>query len=310
MPTIIPIIEKSFLDTKDEEYAGKEKTSFWASESELMAFDIYHRWMKTTPTNPMGGETLIMLSMRKLTEEAIVSKVRKSGHIEERFSNDERVYFEWGPNKVPISGYPDLGFYVKKDRSGQPIIVEIKTYYGQYQHSQIIDGKCKTSYLKQLAIYLYHFKIPNGILLMANQGTGEMTEFELYVNPENPYHFICPDNGQEINLLDTFKRWEKIYTENIIPKVEPEIEYRYKDDIDKIDWSTISKSAIRAARNNKAVIGDWQVKYSDFKDLIIKIQGTVPGYTTAELAKIKKLTDGYTVKKIDQKRFDASDDEL
>ena len=174
------------------------------------------------------------------------------------------------------------------------------------QHYQITNGKPRESYLKQLAIYLYHFKVPNGILLMINQGTGEATEFELYVNPENPFHFICPDNAVEINLEDTFKRWEKIYIENILPDKEPEIECQYKDDIDKINWAATSVGAIRNARANRAVIGSWKVKYSDFKDLIIQRQNTCPGYSPEELEKIKKLTDGYTVKKANTVRFDPN----
>ena len=304
MTTIIPIIEKSFIDSKEEEYAGKKKTSFWASESELMAFDIFHRWKGTPPTNPMGGETLLMLKMRKLPEEAVVAMVRKSGHLIEKYSNDERVYFEWGPNKVPVSGYPDLGFYMNKEKQDKPVIVEIKTYYGHMQHYQVTNGNPRVSYLKQLAIYLYHFKVPNGILLMINQGTGEATEFELTVNPDNPYHFYCQDNAVEINLEDVFKRWEKIYIENILTGVEPAIEAQYKYDIDKINWAATSKSAIQKARANKAVIGDWGVKYSDFKDLILVRQNTAPGYTDQELEKIKKLTDGYTVKKAATVRFD------
>ena len=110
----------------------------------------------------------------------------------------------------------------------------------------------------------------------------------------------------EINLEDVFKRWEKIYVENILADKEPEIEFQYKYDIDKINWAATSKSAIQKARANKAVIGDWRVLYSDFKNMIVKKQNTCLGYTDQELEKIKKLTDGYTVKKAATVRFDPS----
>lgn len=301
MSTIIPIIDNAIREKKDEEYAGKKKTSFWASESETMAFEIYHRWMQTPPTNPMDEQTIMMLNMRKLTEIAIVDSLRRSGALIEKYSNNERMYFEWGDHKVPISGYPDTAVLIEDD----PILIEIKTYYGHYQQSLLNKGIAKKGYLIQLAIYQYYWKVKHGIMLMVNQGTGERTEFELY-QQENPYHFICPDTDVEIDLEQVFKRWEKIYVENVLKKVEPVIEYTYKYDIEKIDWVDTPASKIKNARTNKVVIGDWQIKYSDYKNLIIKMQGTTPGYTDKEIQRIKELTEGYTVKKVNAVKFDPS----
>jgi len=301
--SVIEILDQEIKLSREEDYLGKEKTSFWASETETMAFDIYHRWMKTDPTNPMDEEKMMMLKMRKLTEDAVVFYLQKSGQVIDRLTNQERCYFEWGPKKVPISGYPDLGLLYE----GEEIIVEVKTYYGGKQHSEIRIGKIKEAYVKQLAIYLYHFKIKHGVLLMINQGTGERFEFDIYNVEGNPYHFICPDNEIEVNLEDTFKRWEKIYVNNILKKKEPKIEYQYKYDIENIDWENTPAGTISSARNNKAVIGDWQVKYSDWKDLIVKKQGTTLGYTPEELKRIRELTAGYSTKKLNQVRFDPSD---
>jgi hypothetical protein len=44
-------------------------------------------------------------------------------------------------------------------------------------------------------------------------------------------------------------------------------------------------------------VGDWQVAYSNYKDLIVKQEGTTLGYSLEELALINKLTAGYTSKK-------------
>jgi len=301
MGELINILDKTIIVSREEEYIGKKKTSFWASESETMAFEIYHRWICTPPTNPITGEKLMMLKMRKLTEEAIVNTLRKSGQLIEELANEKRCYFEWGPKKVPISGYPDAGILLNNEK----ILIEIKTYYGGYQHAKIRIGQVKTSYLKQLAIYMYYFKIKRGILVMVNQGTGERFEYELYQKKE--YHYICPDNDQEINLRDTFKRFEKIYTNNILPSQEPCIEYQYKYKIENIDWTSLSSDKIRKARSNAAVVGDWQIKYSDFKDLIIKKQKTISGYTPEELTKIKELTAGYSTRKANMVRFDPSE---
>lgn len=301
MGSLIEIINHQAESGNQSRRQSKPKTSFWASESEAMAFDIFHKWMGTPPTNPMEGETVMMLTMRKMSEVAAVSLMRKAGILVKRFANDERMYFEWGQHKVPISGYPDAGVWIDNEVA----IVEIKTFYGTHHEMDISAGRVKLPYLKQLAIYMYHHKIRHGILLMINQGTGTMYEFDLYQNPDNPYHFACPDNEVEFNLEETFKRWEKIYVENILQKKEPAIEYRYKYDLKTLDWSKVSAADISAARNNKKVLGDWQVKYSDYKDLVISREGTVPGYTDEELDFIRTATAGYSQRNSGLVKFEA-----
>lgn len=299
---IADTLQKVMREIKDEENADHKKTSFWASESETMAFDIFHRFMGTEPTNPIDGEKLVMLKMRKLTELAVVDSLRKTPYVIEELTNNERMYFEWGDYKTPISGYPDLGLMLNNEK----VIVEIKTYYGGQQHSQIRIGKVKTSYLKQLAIYMYYYKIKHGVLMMINQGTGEIFEFDLYQDENNEYLFLCPDNDIEINLLDVFNYFQDTYVNYVLKNIEPPLEYFYKYDIEKIDWEKTSSGAIAKARANKAVIGDWQVKFSEYKDLIIERQGTVKGYTDQELSRIKELTNGYSTKKSSKVKFDPN----
>ena len=296
-------MDSAALLEKEEEYLGKKKTSFWASETEIMAFDIYHRWKGTPPTNPITEEKLMMLKMRKLTEEAVVHLMRRSGKVIDKWTNDERCLIKWGPHKVPISGYPDLGVRI----DGEDVIVEIKTYYGNKAQSDVSSGRVKTAYLKQLAIYLYHWKLNHGILLLINQGTGQRYEFELYNEGKNPYHFICPDNAMEINLEETFQRYEQIYVDYVLPDIEPPIDYQYKYDIHELKWDAIPASKIGKARQNKAVIGDWQILYSDFKDMIVEKQGTCLGYSKEELAFINEATAGYTAKRSGKVRFDPNE---
>lgn len=300
---ITEILHDAIKISREEDYGDKKKTSFWASEAETMAFEIYHRFIGTEPTNPMDEEKMMMLKMRKLTEEAVVHYLRKSGQMIERLTNEERVFFEWGKYKVPISGYPDTGILV----GSEEILIEVKTYYGGHNHSQIRNGYVKSAYLKQLAIYMYHHKIKHGILLMINQGTGEMFEFDLYQDEKNPYKFTCPDNETVIDLEETFKRWENIWVNNIQKKVEPEIEYQYKYDLELIEWDKLPKAQISAARTNKAVLGDWQVKFSDYKDLIVERQGTHLGYNDEELELIKQKTEGYTTTGPGKVKFDPKD---
>jgi hypothetical protein len=87
--------------------------------------------------------------------------------------------------------------------------------------------------------------------------------------------------------------------------VEPESDYRYKYLIDTIDWAKVPKSKITEARMGRVVLGDWQAKYSPYKDLIVdreaKMMGKTfdgyIGYSAEEIEKIKELTKGFSSKK-------------
>jgi len=301
---LVEILDKVAVDEREERYGDKKKTTFWCSESEKMDFDIYHQFKGTTVTNPITGEKLIMLQMRKLTEQAIVDFVRKEGILIEEYANDKRCFFEWGEHKVPISGYPDLA--ITGTAFGKAL-VEIKTYYGDRNQAEVSAGRVKMSYMVQLAIYMYYFKFKHGILFMINQGTGQKYEYDLYQDENDEYMFHCPDNEITFDLRTTFKKWENVWVNYVQKDIEPPIEYQYKYDIETLDWETIPASKISKARTNKAVIGDWQVLYSDFKDLIVERQGTHLGYNNQEIERIKELTKGYSKRaKKGEVRFDPS----
>jgi hypothetical protein len=101
-----------------------------------------------------------------------------------------------------------------------------------------------------------------------------------------------------VDLNKEYKKWSKLYHEYVLKDIEPPInQYIYKKDIEKIDWDSMSAGDITKARNNHKVLGDWEVLYSPYKDIIVAKQGTTLGYTAQELTRIKELTTGYSSKK-------------
>jgi hypothetical protein len=107
------------------------------------------------------------------------------------------------------------------------------------------------------------------------------------------------------SLNFTYKKWGKFYDENILKEKEPDPFAdcgAYKADLEKIDWLSLPKSVISAARTGKKVIGErqdvhWQILYSNWKNLWVQKQGQTVGYTLGELAKIKEITKNYSSKK-------------
>ena len=261
-----------------EEREPHEKNTFWASESETMLFEIYHRWMGTEPTNPITGDKMVLMNAGKMMEESLVEKWTKAGVVQ---GKEDQLRIEMTRFGVPISGYIDA---VHVD--GYPI--EVKTFYGYWQQKELDAGKARESYLKQLAIYMDALDQDQGKLFYMERGNGAMYEFTLTRTGDN--QFTCGNIG--FNSNDTYKRWADLYTAHILPKVEPEPDFLYKLPANKIDWSQVSKTDVKKARANNKVIGEhpWAIQYSGYKDLILQRQGVEPGYTLEELLEIKKYS--------------------
>ena len=95
-----------------------------------------------------------------------------------------------------------------------------------------------------------------------------------------------------------------LYADNIQKRIEPDLweNGAYKQAVDKIDWKKISNSDISKARMGYKVIGSdpanqWKINYSQYKDLLIKAQGSSVGYNENELLAIRSATKGYSSKK-------------
>jgi hypothetical protein len=263
------------------------KNSYWCGEAETPVFDLYHKWIGTPPTNPMDAEKFIVFSAGKMMETSLVSTLTKMGLVKE-MTGDEQARVEMTRQGIPVTGYIDAIF-----TNGNPL--EVKSFYGDYQAKELRSGKPRESYLKQLAMYMDFLGKDNGKLIYMDRGTGEMFEFDLVRTSDLKYKCL----NVEFDLDDTYKRWARLYNNNIVPRKEPSAwENRYKIPVQEIDWSKVSNADISKARNNHKVIGDgWKINYSSYKNLILDRQGTVAGYTKEELDYIIKITRGYSSKK-------------
>lgn len=262
-----------------EKEGPRDKTTLWASESETMSFEIYHRWMGTPPTNPIAADKKVLMNAGKMLEESLVEKWQEAGVVQSQ--GEDQLRIEMTRKGVPISGYVDA---VSVD--GTPI--EVKSFYGYYQKKDLEQRNARTSYLKQLCVYMDALNQERGKLFYMERGDGTMFEFDVVRNGQ--YKFTC--GHISIDMEEVYDRWAKLYTDYILKEVEPPIAYRYKIPPNEIDWSKQSKSAIKKARANQKVIGDhpWAIQYSGYKDLILERQGVTPGYTEEELEQIKKYT--------------------
>ena len=196
--------------------------------------------------------------------------------------------------ELVISEYVDI-FNTETERLDCNFGLKVESY-GSHSATikELKDGTPRKSYVQQLAMYMH----------LTGAQLGHL--FVLSIDGKNTFHFECKPLGDGrykcgsvvVNPGKELERLIRIYKENVLTKTMPDIwEHKYKDDIESIDWSSLSTNAISEARNNKRVIGSTEVHYSNWKDKIIKLQGSTLGYNDLELMRIKELTKGFSVKK-------------
>lgn len=293
-------IYKQFITTKlahyfseeERNHSGKLKASFWATDCDKLGFDLYHNWLGTEKTEGIGAEKLIMFQAAKMLEKALIQKLQEMGLVEVPVGDKEDPQFriEMVREGVPVTGYLDGKFI-----DGTPC--EIKTFYGDYQARELALGRPKLNYLMQLAVYIDALGVDKGKLIYMDRGSGAMYEFTL--NRIALLKFKCM--GIEFDLAEEYQRWAKLYNDHILKKITPDVfeAGKYKEDINLINWSQISKSDISAARNGRKVLGSnpqthWKILYSPYKRLIVEGQGVTLGYSEEELKTIKNATKGYS----------------
>lgn len=274
------VLEKVIRDRQETEERHK-KTTFWATDFEKDPFELFHRWIGTLPTDAYDAQTALTWDAGKRMEEAIVEMIPDEVVI----SKQARVEYVHPDFEFTVSGKPDL--IVKGDQFNIP--VEIKSYYGPSQEKDLKAYKPRRSYLKQLALYLLALDLPYGVLMYRDRGVGTIHEFGLY---REGTAFSC--GPIVFDLEDDFKQWGKLYEENIQRGIEPTPKYRYKTPIGQIGWKNVPTYKISQVRNGGLVLGDWQVKYSPYKNLYIEREGTCLGYSKEEMDYIKIVTDKYT----------------
>lgn len=289
---------------KDSTERAKEKTSFWASETECPKFDLYHKFIGTTQTNPPDNFSLWRFKCGDFTEMGIIQTLTKQGllctgdDLPESLKGklelrDGQYYFRFKYKTIEVSGSLD-----GLTKEGYP--VEVKSYYGDYAHKDMVtNGRPKSNYLKQVATYMMYLKAPVGYVYMAPMPAGEHNVFR--VEHKGGTMFTC--NNYAFDMAETLDGWVDLYDNHVAPQVEPSPFVDglvYKHDVFQLDFrnavkiKSLSKSEIVKMRNGHKVYGDWQLTYSPYKDLWIEKQGSEVGYNQLELNHIQNATQGYT----------------
>jgi hypothetical protein len=275
-------------------YDFRQKRNFSPSDFGKPTLDIYFAFKGVVPTNETLWYETLKWGAGHGVEAAMLEILKYNGIVWEHYDQDFDGLIETtlkiGENVLPIKGFTDARV-IKVD---EPI--EIKSI----NNKNIMDvrdydaNKPRKNYVGQLAMYMEFLKKDRGHLFVASIDGLHRYWFEC--RKIAPGKYQCGE--VVVDVHEEFERWSKIWT--MLQNGEsPDIwEYRYKHPIEEVNWKALSTDKVRKARSGEAVVGDWQISWSPYKDLIVQLQGETLGYTFAELEKIKELTKGYTSKKV------------
>lgn len=267
----------------------KEKTRFHASDYNKAILDLYFKFKGIPETNPTTWNQVLRFGAGKGVEIEALNILKQNGLVSNDYDQQVHGGFKMNRENIEISGYMDA-IHV----NGCPIEIKSINTKNSYDVLRYKNNTPRDNYVGQLAIYMDYLQKDLGYLFVISMDGLDTFWMECKKIGEGLYQ--CGTVTVDINK--EYKKWAKLYHEYVLKDKEPPLnQYHYKYDIEKIDWDNTSNSDITKARNGHKVLGDWEILYSPYKDLIVEKQGQKLGYSLDELKRIKELTTGYSTRK-------------
>lgn len=264
----------------------RNKIAFYASDFGKPLLDLYFGFTNEPVTNPPHWYDTLKWGAGKGVEESMLKVLKDSGFVNEDYNQKEHGRIEIEREGIKINGYID-----GKSKNGFPVEVKSINNANKFDIRRYDNGEPRENYVGQLGIYMDALGVDSGYLFVSSIDGLHRYLFECHRIGDKKYK--C--GNTTVDLDKEYKRWSKLYNDNIVKSRLPDVfEYVYKIPVEKVDWRSLSANVISKARNNRAVVGDWQVQYSPWKDRIIELQGSTLGYTESELEIIKEKTKGFT----------------
>lgn len=262
---------------------------FFPSDFGRSNLDIYFNMIGEPRTNPPTWNETLKWGAGKGMEESMLQVLKDSGVVPQNYNQEEHGRVQKEVDGIEVSGKMDAITI-----EGEPIEIKSINNKNKFDIRRYEDGEPRENYVGQLALYMYLLGKKTGYLFVA---TVDGLKYFLFPCSETATG-VYECGKTVVSVPKEIERW-KMILECVKKKTPPKSDILYKYPIESIDWMQIKndfggKKKIENARNNRAVIGDYQVKYSDYKDKIIELEGSSLGYSDEEVDKIKEATKGYT----------------
>lgn len=270
------------LIVKQKDYT---KNNFSASDFGKSDLDLWLALKNVPQTNPPKWYETLKFGAGKGVEMQMLQILKDSGIVSPDYVQETNGRVDMERNGLKVTGYIDAITLLNN-----PIEIKSINNKNSYDIQRYENNFPKENYVGQLSVYQDFLGSEKGGLFVASVDGLSTFYFENRQVSKGVYK--CGNVTVDLNA--EYERWARIWSLFKKDEMPDLFQYRYKTPLDKIDWKNVSADKIAKARNNRAVIGDWQITWSPWKDYIIKLQGDTLGYTDKELEIIKEATKGYT----------------
>jgi hypothetical protein len=253
----------------------------------------------TNPTDFLGAARMMFGdAVEKAIKDQWLSRLSLRGlHLV-----DSQVSVGSKVGNVEWHGYVDFIVGMQEGAGLITYPVEFKTKWGWGADFLLKDKTPDDGYIYQIGLYIDDLqrkrtKKYTGKLiyfLISDKNIGTMVEFDVLVEDGVVIVTHYKDtNGYEENLnirrdlRSVFSKWESVL-QSVQNKLMPEPIYRYKHPINEQILEKQSDAQLLSCIEGTKIIGDWQVEYSRYKNLLISLEGTTLYYTPEELMMLER----------------------
>lgn len=296
----------------------RDRRGHYASSALNCLRDQYWSLTGEPETNPTDYLGAFRMMMGDAFEWAVREHVfRRMSPLGEHFL---AAQVTTGGSNPDWNGYQDLLMASQaEDGSWQQYVIELKAKFGVGADFLLRDLTPQEGHVIQLGLYLKDMKEKlnhnTGILLygcISDRSIGSLVGFECHYDEATTTvhvtkatvlecrqgqdeHFFERRVEMSLNLEErALSRWRQLDEYLAAGKVPPG-EYQYKWDLspemlrskDERGYYKVSDTKLLSAIEKGVILGDWQVKYSSYKDKQVDVDGLSQTYTPEEIAMLK-----------------------
>lgn len=251
---------------------------------------------------PETNETDLVGALKMMCGDAL-----ESGIVSSMLSRMHLLGYHLLGTQVPVGGSnPNWNGYIdalmaRRNTEGnwEKFVVEIKTKSGFGANFFYDKPAPSAEYMTQLGLYLKDMYEKQGVtqgmfvyLLLSDKYFGTLVTIDCQYDPESQIiraTKACTSDGKTYPLNvsqdigQALKRWVKLDKALAAGQV-PAGEYQYKRELTDAVLEELSDYKLKQLMEGTALIGDWQVLYSRYKNKQVEADGVTPERTPREKA--------------------------
>lgn len=281
---------------KDRQLRFRDRRANYVTDAMKCKRDLYWERTGVPETNPTDLVGRLKMMLGSFVEKGLLTDVVSFLHL-------EGVHYLG--TQIPVGGSNpnydgSLDAMLVERGMETPYVLEIKTKYGAGADYFLSECNPGDEYLSQMGLYLRDLSAKKGItkgcflfILLSDKNFGVLVQVDCGYDPATgiitAYQALL-SNGDAKSLSHSYdvnksiERLKKIEA-MLTAKQEPaKGDYQYKYPVTEETLRDISDYKLRAAINGDVVLGDWQPKYSRYKDKQLAADKQSMEYTESERA--------------------------